>query len=687
MAFFWPAHCAPRRDFPQKSPKRFANTPQNVRRADKNRIHTPENHPMQLKWLSSLLGEKKSGARDDRAALRSGASALSAHSQPLSTIYPPDDRGLPLRSIEDLLKGNETIIGRLKLHAAASPTQYEVRYLTPIKNLASLINTLPGTASSMFAGEGGLLRACLELGFLSFQASDGRIFTGADSVEVRHKLEPRWRYICFIAGLLYPLGLPLTRMVVTTKSGESWPKHKHDITEWADGLQAQGIHAERVYITWSDERQLSAQEMMGPSPFSASILHKIAGPENLGWLEEGSPNLTRTLFEVVGGSETSSKIAQDVVATMWKKVLSREETRRPETYGRMSVGTHLTPYLVGAMRTLVEDGVWKINEGPLLADGTGLYLTWPDAGKDLVAQGAREGRDGWPSSVSTLAELLKQDGVFDISHESDMGMTEVVDRQGEIRQAYKLKKPHAVVEDFDSSAYIAVTPKTLAGVLERDPLASAESKVQSKKTAPPKIDPVLDTTPAPVAAQEEPALVFDTESEDDEDIPDEGLEPQDVGEVIAATAQVRSATPAQKSAPVESAVSAAVQRTPEDASGKLKEAPEVKFSDLVPEEIRKELKSTLTLELLGKLIKAWRERGEQNTAMRMTDQGAAFSVDYLGTLIRNIPDWVNDVALAGLVYTPADRPGLKVQKVAIPEGTKPKDAIVISRYGCRKLGL
>ena len=641
---------------------------------------------MQLKWLSSLLWGKESGARRDRAALRSGAAVPSGYAQPLSTLYPPDDQGLPLRSVEALLKGNETIIGRLKIHAAASPTQYEVRYLTPIKNLASLINTLPGTASSMFAGEGGLLRACLELGFLSFQASDGRIFTGADSVEVRHKLEPRWRYICFIAGLLYPLGLPLTRMVVTTKSGEAWPKHKHDISEWADALQAQGIHAGRVYITWSDERHLSAKEMMGPSPFSASILHKIAGPENLGWLEEGSPNLTRTLFEVVGGSETSSKIAQDVVATMWKKVLSREETRRPETYGRMSVGTHLTPYLVGAMRTLVEDGVWKINEGPLLADGTGLYLTWPDAGKDIVAQGAREGRDGWPASVSTLAELLKQDGVLDISHDSDLGMTEVVDRQGEIRQAYKLKKPHSVVEDFDSSAYVAAAPKTLAGVLERDPIASVESSTTKKKPASPKVEPALETPSLPAAAQEEPYLNFEADESDDEEDPGEEIEPDGMGETPAAH-QAPMSTPLQTTRRNDTSATAAAQRTPEDATGKLKEAPEIKFGDLVPEDIRRELKSTLTIELLGKLIKAWRERGEQNTSMRMTDQGAAFSVDYLGTLIRNIPDWVNDVALVGLVYTPSDRPGLKVQKVAIPEGAKAKDAIVISRYGCRKLGL
>ena len=113
----------------------------------------------------------------------------------------------------------------------------------------------------------------------------------------------------------------------------------------------------------------------------------------------------------------------------------------------------------------------------------------------------------------------------------------------------------------------------------------------------------------------------------------------------------------------------------------------MKFSDLVPEEIRKEIKTTLTIELLGKVIKSWRERGEQRTTMRMTDNGAAISIEFLGTVMRSIPDWANEMAAAGLIYAPPDRPGLKVHKVAIPEGSKAKEAIVISRYGCKKLGL
>lgn len=635
---------------------------------------------MAMKWLSSLLFRSKPGLLTPASVSGSGSSTGTAPTALVQNIYPPDDQGLPLRRVEDLIAGNESLISRIRLHAAADVAMFDVRYLMPIKNLASQINSLPGSSSSLFSGEGGLLRASLEMGFLCFQASDGRIFTGAATVEVRHKLEPRWRYVCFLAGLLHPIGIPLVRMVVSSKGGESWSKHKSDITDWA-----QGNKIDRVYVNWADESKLDQKKLLGPSPYTASILHKIVGAENLSWLEEGSPDLTRTLFELVGGSETTSRIAWDVIGVMWAKVQEREETRRPQAYGKLTVGTHLTPYLVGAMRSLVSDGKWKPNDGPLIVDNTGVYLIWPEAGDEIVKQGAREGRDGWPSSVATLAELLKQDGVFETSRGNDMGMTEVVDKLGNVHGAYKLKKPTAVIETYEASNYQSTAPKTLNAVLQRDPLARVESKAVENGTR---------------AAQQkvEPETVVIRSS------PANGTVDQDTGEVIPNPSNgvgefgtdggdlFTELGPSPRTPVIGRAPEPTLQVAPSPAplpgmTGKIKEAAEVKFSDLVPEEVRKELKTTLNVELLGKVVKAWRERGEQSTTMRMTDNGAAIGMEFLGTLMRSIPDWANEMAAAGLIYAPPDRPGLKIQKVAIPEGSKVKEVIVISRYGCRRLGL
>lgn len=596
----------------------------------------------------------------------------SAPSIAVQNIYPPEDQGLPLREIEGLVAGNQSLISRIKLHAASEEDRFNLRYLDPIRRLAEHINTLPGSASSLFSGEGGLLRASLELAFLSFQASDGRIFTGAATVEARHKLEPRWRYICFAAGLLYPIGVPLSRMAVASKSGNTWQKHQYGVSEWATRASAQ-----RLYVSWPDEGSAALKEVLGPSPYTAAIIGKIFGPENLTWLEDGSPDLTRTLFELVGGSETQSKIAREVIETMWNKVKVREEARRPQTYGRLVVGTHLPPYLVGAMKTMVEEGVWVPGSLPLLADSTGVYLVWPQAGEDIVGQGNKEGRDGWPSAASTLAELLKQAGIFDTSRGNDLGMTEVVDQSGNLHAAFKLRNPNAVIEDYSPSTYSKSAPKTLEGVLENDPIL--------KRNAKPK--------PAPAPAPVEEASTSTSEDAIEDTV--ESTDPE-TGEIYSGTAQVQpdaadtagrapiDELPLQK--PALEPAPAVVARS-EEAEPRIKEVSEVKFSDLVPEEVRKEMRTPLAIEILGKVIKAWRERGHQSQNMRMTDVGAAISVQFLTGMMRSLPDWVNEIGEVGLVYAPPSTPGLKIQKVAIPEGAKPRDSIVISRYGCKKLGL
>ncbi|MDP3172504.1 MAG: MobH family relaxase [Polaromonas sp.] len=619
----------------------------------------------------------------------------------MKNIYPPDDPGLPIRDAEYLLNGNSQILGRLKLHAATSDAHFDQRFIKPLERLAEHISALPATSSGLFSGEGGLFCASIELAFLSFQASDGRIFTGAESVERRHKLEPRWRYFCFAAALFYPIGKPLGRMIVTNARGETWQKHHQSLVEWTLASDT-----DRIYVSWPEDKAEQGQIQIGPSPYTASILHKILGPDNLAWLEDGSTHLIRDLFEVVSGADTSAKIARDVIATMWQKVRTREEARMPENYGRLTIGTHLTPYLVGAMRALVDAGKWVPNGLPFIVDAAGLYLVWPQAGHDIVKQGKVDGHEGWPSSPSVLADLLKAAGIFDPARGDDSGQVEVVDFEGNLHPAFKLKNPFAVMESYDPADYKKSPPKTLVAVLAADPIAVVERRVAQAAqpqvqpddgAAAPQLpsskgtsidqesgeilnyEPVGSSTPVPVLSKRE---------EGDARIADQGTNYQEAAAPSEKAEASDSKTGARDASRNPSANATSVPVGAPEDQRKVKEAPEIKFSDLVPEEIRREMKTPLSVELLGKVIKTWRERGEDNTTMRMTDNGAAISFELLSSMIRNIPDWVNEIAVAGLVYTAPATPGLKIMKVAIPEGSsKPREAIVISRYGCKKLGL
>lgn len=585
-------------------------------------------------------------------------------------IYPPDDPGLGIQEATALVGSNSALIARLTQHAATDEQRMNQRFLAPIQRLAEHINVLPATSSGLFSGEGGLLRACMEMGFLCFQASDGRIFTGKETVEGRHRLEPRWRYVCFAAGLLYTIGRPIGRMTVTSANGASWPRHHCGISEWSKKAQV-----DRMYVSWPDEDQ-ATKDPIGPSPYTAAILHNIIGADNLAWLEEGSPDLARVLLEVVSGHQSDAKIALDVIATIWAKVQERERDRRPQSYGRMTVGTHLAPYLVGAMRNLVESQKWIVNELPLIVDSSGVYLVWPKAGEDLVASQSSAAREGWPSSPFVLAELLKAAGAFNTAKGNDMGMVEVIDSAGEVHSAYLLKSPRTVLENYESHDYAKKAPKTLAAVVESDPLAQADL---------PKVAKARAATPAPAADESEKKEHLPAEQTSNDDalakqclVQDEegtGSIPADSNPVAAIEKETKK--PAKKEPVIK-------EPAPQ---GKVAEVAEVKFSDLVPEELRKEIKSQLAAELLGKVIKGWRDRGQDSTVMRMTDNGAAISFDYLTSIVRDVPKWIDEVAAVGLIYSPPNTPGLKVQRVAIPEGTKPRESIVISTYGCKKLGL
>lgn len=602
-------------------------------------------------WFRRLFPSAAAPAAPQQAA----APQRSAGSTTTSLRYPPADQGLPLLSVAEIMAANHDLITRLRLHAAMADPLFTTRFLEPIERLAHHINVLPATATSLFAGEMGLFRAALESGFFAFQAADGRIFTGDEGVERRHALEGRWRYLCFLAGLFYPLGKSLELAVVTAPGGQVWKRHFTGITDWAAE-----VGTDRLFVSWASEED---ENEIGPANAGLILLPKVVGPDNLQLLESGAADLVASLYELAAGAAGTSRIAHQVVTTCWERIARREAARRPQAFGRLFSGTHLGPYLVGAVRALVDAGTWVPNKSVLKADRDGVYLQWPEAAADLIRYGAAQGYQGWPHDAPTLAALLRAASIVR-SDGSDFGTVEIVDENGEIQEALKIAEPLSVLEDFDPSAYQASAAKTLQAVLQADPLAKSEGSVTKAPAASPAAPtPATVPTPPATAADAAPAAseALDKESAEDSQPQSGSQEP---------------ATPAMPMAePVEA------------AAAPLKEAPEVRFADLVPEDIRAQIGNSLQVELLGKVVKAWRDKGDGNTSMRRTDQGAAVALDFLTTIIRDVAAWVDAMARAGLIYSPPSTPGLRVQKIAIPEGRNKVNAVVLSGLACKRLGL
>ncbi len=120
---------------------------------------------------------------------------------------PPDTPGCGVAASTVQPSGpaaSSPFLARLRIHAALPATDFQRRFLDPVERLAALLASAAAQPRAEYTGTGpeGRLTAGIEAAFLCFQASDGRIFTGREGVEARHRLEVRWRYLCFAAGLL-----------------------------------------------------------------------------------------------------------------------------------------------------------------------------------------------------------------------------------------------------------------------------------------------------------------------------------------------------------------------------------------------------------------------------------------------------------------------------------------------------
>jgi conjugal transfer pilus assembly protein TraI len=610
---------------------------------------------MHFQWVKQLVRRRSGSA----AAAPAQAPTVPAPAfSPGQLRYPPVDRGLQVMQPDAILASNSELMHRLNLHAAQEQAQFELRFVGPLQRLAAFVNVLPGTATGVFSGETGLFRAALEMAFYSFQSSDGRIFTGREGVERRHALEGRWRYLCFLAGLLYPLGRTLERVVVASPDGKVWKRHFGGISAWAESN-----HSDRLFVSWASTSD--DEDVMEASGSVAALIPLIAGPENLQMLEDGMADLVSALYELAaGGQPSGAGVAHQVLANCWDRVCRREEARRPQAFGRVTAGTHQGPYLIGAIRALVEQGAWKVNASCLRADRDGLYLHWPEAAKDLIAYGRQKAIAGWPDNAPTLAELLKASGIV-IDGRAAFGFVELVDDSGEIRHGLQFENPLAVLEDFNPDDYADRAPRKLESVLEADPIAKSE----------PSTPPPAAKAPAGVNARKRgprskssaPDAIEAAGDGDEVEHPDDSDH--------------------SRVEPIEHTARETPSRPQEAESGRLKEAPDVKFADLVPEEVRNQLGNALQAELLGKIIKAWRDRGPHSTTMRRTDEGAALAMDFLREHMRDAVSWVDSMARAGMVYSPPDKRGLRMLKVSIPEGRPPVNAVILNNNACKRLGL
>lgn len=582
--------------------------------------------------------------------------------------YPPQDPGFICPEASDLLRAQADIMGMLRIHAACSPAMFKDRYEQPILNLAAYIANLPATASGVFSGEGGLMRACVEMAFNSFRASDGRIFTGASGVEERHLLEGRWRYVCFAAGLLYPLGASIEAMQVIDAQGKRWSPELDSLVSWVDP-------GERYWVTWLHE-----DVQPGPSSIMGMLLHKLLGRPNIDWLNDGSSDLIKRLLEIITGSALAAPlIATNVVQSVWVSVHMREVARRHQNYGRLTVGSHISPYIIDAMVVLTKD-MWVINEKTVFADATGVHLEWPAAGRDIIDYCKARAYPGVPSSEAALLTMLSANKII-VGGLDGVAMVEIANADGEIVAAVKLAKPGLLVDDPAIYATAKSRPVAIEEVIAGDPLTSESPEKspirtkQPKKVLPPAevaTRPTLDT----IEIGEQTGIQSTTVA------PPRGS--ANTAEPAAVAVQAPANEAKQSSAVAQPDPSDSTDSLPMDASI---EGTEIKYAGFVDKDVASKLKPH-SVEILGKVIHAWREKTDLQYVMRTTSVGAAVEKDFLLMCSSRGIDSILEFAAVGLLYIDPTRPGIKIHQIATVDGGQKKvDCIVFSRGAVKLLGL
>lgn len=360
--------------------------------------------------------------------------------------YPPIDQGIILYSIHSLIDTQKELISRIQNAAGLPPKDFEERFFQVIVNISKYVHLLPATRTGHHRGAGGLFRLSLEMGLYSLQAANSTIFInkGAASAEVRYKLQPRWVFATFIAGVCSELYRPLTNMIVTDEGGNKWPQLLITLYDWMSSKPN-----ERFYVNWNiqDESTVIATHQAT----AAYILNSVVPMVAMQYLNEENTEIVSTVTASITNNVpigTRNQVHQ-IVALVRKKVIERDLKRNSQMYGDFSVGTHLEPHLVDAMRQLIRKKTWELNVkgARIWYSKEGMFIVWQPAAREIIGLLREENQPGIPSEPDTLADILISCGIAEQNDEDGRYWEICIPQSMQILSAIKLQRMELLFND------------------------------------------------------------------------------------------------------------------------------------------------------------------------------------------------------------------------------------------------
>ena len=317
--------------------------------------------------------------------------------------YPPYVTGLPAVPVDDLMDSQEELIKKIYNTTRYDKKDFETWYLPAIRNYAELVHLLPASEGHHHRGVGGLFRHGLEVGLFALDKITnfgGNLAMEKEGLQRRRAI-PRWELGCFIAGLNHDAGKVVTDLRVTGpgKQGDIWTPFDSSIPVW----MAENWF-ERYFVSFQKNRQHKSHEQM-----TSLLIDKLISRETRKYLLEGDTEVLQKVIEAFCGFVRGQNIIHDYVVEADQKSVELDLRKNQFTDGISGdVGVPIERNLFDAMRRLVNNGTWTVNEkgSRLWVMQDELHIAWNRGCEDILDMLIKDGIQGIPRDPRTLADIL-----------------------------------------------------------------------------------------------------------------------------------------------------------------------------------------------------------------------------------------------------------------------------------------
>jgi len=319
--------------------------------------------------------------------------------------YPPFPKGIPTAPLETIINSNQEMIQQIILARGLAGNhnakKAEITILEPIRHLAEIVHLLPASEKNHFRTPGGLFRFSLESALFGIRYAERRILTRV-TPEIRKENEALWTHAAFLTGLFSESILVISRIsVYSEEGGIEWHPGMESIFQWTQRNKLKSYH-----IRWSENED-------------RAMIYALAGkaikPEQAEILAQGEKAIYKTLLSALHDQEDLNNPLVKINRSVKYKLIERDEAGDPSRYGKPLAGMHLDPWLIDAMRHLVEKKRWVVNEenGRCWHGKDGVYLVWPLAASDMQRELKESESPFVPNTKEILAELMQEAGIIE----------------------------------------------------------------------------------------------------------------------------------------------------------------------------------------------------------------------------------------------------------------------------------